>query len=415
MWSELGFDSCPYSTLPIEPSKRGDELLVGRELELRDLMQVLAESTLHASVDGPNGVGKSSLIAIAAYQLMKESARGASSGPFLPLGTRLQLKRGMTGEELLDDVIVAVADAFLANHARLDNWRNVPGKDDIEMWIRSYHNGAVLPKVFRNTVTRWLEQCYPEGTPGGFVCVLDNLELLQTSRAARDVLEEMRDEALSLPGLRWVLCGAKGIVRYAVSSARLEGRIATPIVLKPLPASALPRLIERRIAAFRRTKDAIAPVQASGFRLLYELNGGNLRNALRDAEAFSLDAYNSGSCSPDASMMEHLLRGWIATEARSAVTAIGGQLDEIHWEILEKCENAVGPVSASMYELFNFAKYEPFRTRLRTLADAELLSVSASDGNQSKKFYSVTPRGRLCLHARGSTTLERMPDSTSEK
>jgi hypothetical protein len=66
-------------------------------------------------------------------------------------------------------------------------------------------------------------KCFPRRESGGFLCVIDRLELLQTSKAARALPEAIRDTALNLPGLHWVLCGAKGIVPTCASSPRLEG------------------------------------------------------------------------------------------------------------------------------------------------------------------------------------------------
>src|SRR5690606_32625496 len=87
---------------------------------------------------------------------------------------------------------------------------------------------------FLAIVTRWLRECFPSRQSGGFICVIDNLELLETSQAARSLLESMRDSVLDLPGLRWVLCGARGIMRTAASSQRLEGRLAEPLELRPV-------------------------------------------------------------------------------------------------------------------------------------------------------------------------------------
>jgi hypothetical protein len=35
---------------------------------------------------------------------------------------------------------------------------------------------------FRNTIRMWLEMAFPTRSSGGFLCVIDNLELLETSR-----------------------------------------------------------------------------------------------------------------------------------------------------------------------------------------------------------------------------------------
>lgn len=48
--------------------------------------------------------------------------------------------------------------------------------------------------------------------------MLDNLELLQVAETTRRILEQLRDELFTTPGVRFVLCGANGMINSVVSS-----------------------------------------------------------------------------------------------------------------------------------------------------------------------------------------------------
>lgn len=89
---------------------------------------------------------------------------------------------------------------------------------------------------FRKTVFSWLEQIF-QNHDGGIICTIDNLELLQSSDTARSLLEQLRDELFNVTGLRWVLCGALGIVYGVVASPRLEGYLHKPIEVNGINAS----------------------------------------------------------------------------------------------------------------------------------------------------------------------------------
>ena len=76
VWSEFGFSENPYSARPIRPTPADAEMLVGREKELLRLMQYLKSSSTHPTIEGPNGVGKTSLVAVAGYRLTEQFDKG---------------------------------------------------------------------------------------------------------------------------------------------------------------------------------------------------------------------------------------------------------------------------------------------------------------------------------------------------
>jgi MoxR-like ATPase len=64
VWRDLSFWENPYSTDPIAGSELGVQLLVGRSRELASLRRQITSASSHPTLEGENGVGKSSLAAV---------------------------------------------------------------------------------------------------------------------------------------------------------------------------------------------------------------------------------------------------------------------------------------------------------------------------------------------------------------
>lgn len=109
---------------------------------------------------------------------------------------------------------------------------------------------------FFSIVDRLLAMAFREG---GVICILDNLEILNTSQVARERLEALRDDLFSKHGIRWVVCGARGIVRSVADSARLQGRLQEPIIILPLDGGAIHDLIKARVDEFKLEEKSVPP------------------------------------------------------------------------------------------------------------------------------------------------------------
>lgn len=405
LWARLGFASSPYDVRAISPSKRGDELLVGRDDELRTLKAQITSSSLHPCLDGENGVGKTSLVAVAGYQLKKDFAREPGSPAFLPVERVFQLTEGVTFDAFSIDVAREIAKAFLLYRSELDSAGfSVPTFDELSSWVDHGSGTEAFGRGLRSTVESWLARCFPTPQSGGFICTLDNLELLKSSAQVRNALEEMRDGVLSWPGLRWVLCGSRGIVRFGTSSTRLEGRLATPLTIEPLSPTVMPMLIARRIAAFRIAPRAVAPVQSSGFKYIYDVLHDNLRNALRYADDFSVRMFVDRLPPADVDDCDGLLRGWLAREGRQVVNAVDAQIGADDWQILEKIGELGGSASTKLFEELSFTSAKALRPHLAALERVGVLSAVVRDGDRRLKNLEVTPRGWLALHSRSAVT-----------
>src|SRR5690606_36590928 len=200
---------------------------------------------------------------------------------------------------------------------------------------------------FVQTVAGWLRDCFPSRETGGFLCVIDNLELLETSKAARTLTESMRDDVLDLPGLIWVLCGARGIVRTSASSPRLEGRLIEPTELQPVGDADVIEAIRRRIELFRLDDTAVAPVGLDGFAHLYEVLNSNLRNALKYSEDFAFWLADNRKEGWSEAEVEDYLQVWLTEKADAAQEAT--QISPRAWQVFDGIAAAGGSVSPSDY------------------------------------------------------------------
>ena len=79
-------------------------------------------------------------------------------------------------------------------------------------------------------------------------------------------------------GLRWVLCGARGIVRSVASSSRLQGVMSDPMELEPIDDSDIAEVISRREQVYGTPGDSYLPVEPVGFRHLYDVASRKFTN-----------------------------------------------------------------------------------------------------------------------------------------
>lgn len=251
---------------------------------------------------------------------------------------------------------------------------------------------------FETVIEGWLRECFPSAQAGGLICVIDNLELLETSQGARTLLESMRDEVLGLPGLRWVLCGSRGIVQTAASSPRLEGRLASPLIVGPLSHDAVTEVIGTRRAAYRMHPDAVAPVGQQAFRRLYDILNSNLRNALKHADDFSLWLALESQPPWSLDSNAQLLEVWLTEKADEYHEQT--RLGQAAWGAFETLVGMGGTCSPSDNEVFGYNTPMALRPQIKALEDANLVVSSIDDTDKRRKTISVTPRGWLVQYAR---------------
>jgi hypothetical protein len=429
VWAEFGFTENPYATAPIPASADGDQLLVGRDAEIRELQGRILALGNHPTIEGDNGVGKTSLISVACYRLRRDIEEGQISPVLLPVSDDVfQLRTGESADEFVRKVYVRIASAIVEEHQFLKACGlNVPKVGDVREWLnspmvkgwggsvsalgagaglsrsRSANGGGFTEAGLMNTVNRWLRQLFPTAQAGGFLCILDNLELLETTADARGVLEAIRDPLLNHRGLRWILCGARGIVRTSASSPRLSGRLADPIEVGPISDHWVEAAIERRIERYRVSEDATAPVGPKSFLLLYDVLNRNLRVSFKFAEDFALWLYGEGQTAGTQDSFHDLFEVWLTTMADKHRDQT--ELGKRAWQVFDQLTDRGGACSPSDFTAFGFRAQNVMRTHIKALEAANLVTTMADDEHDKRrKTIMVTPRGWFVTYARSGYT-----------
>lgn len=426
IWNDFGFSDNPYNPRPIEANDDGETLLVGRSLELKRLKARISSSGTHPTLEGQNGVGKTSLATIALYQMFKAFRDGSSQQAIIPAFDPLQLTTSDTAIGFKKRVLFRAAQTLIEHHALLKSrGYNIPDVSAIQNWLNSptasgwsgglsaagiggasiggsttFNTGQGFAEDgFISTVQQWLRDCFPTQASGAIVFVIDNLEILETSRAARQLLESLRDELLGIRGLRWIICGARGIMRSAASSPRLQGVLADPLDVGSLPDTAIPELIRARIGVFSIDPSPLIPVDERSFEHLYAIGNKNLRNAFKFSEDFSIwlsERDNAGLSQDD---IHALLEIWMAEiadkyeEATSGITPTG-------WKVFDHLCNTGGFTSPSQFSEYGFENAQAMRPYLKNLEDANFIESSIDESDNRRKSISVSSSGWVVAYKR---------------
>lgn len=297
----------------------------------------------------------------------------------------------------------------------LDKWVNAPQYRNGQLSLGPIGAGAgssaneaegFAQSGFPAAVRGQLERCFPTPAAGGIVCVLDNLELLQTSVRARSTLEALRDRVFGVRGLRWVLCGSRGIVARA-RSQRLSGVFDAPMRLGPLPDDASVELVARRIGYYGE-RDAYAPVPPEAFQFMYQALHSNLRDAMAYAQQFSDWLYGEYIARdnelPPMEEREPLLQVWLTEIADAAHTDARGVQRRV-WQFFDKIAESGGTCRASEWEEFNFTTQQQLSSSVSALESANLVIRETDPDNASRSLASITPQGWLVYFHRNRYNL----------
>jgi DNA-binding MarR family transcriptional regulator len=420
-WDDLGFRASPYAITPIPPTDEGDRLLVGREVELARIETLVSSATTHVTVEGPNGVGKTSVISVATYRAIKKFDND-----------RRQLFVALPESFHLDNTDVSRFEADVYRRAARTlaaNWqtfwdagRTLPDPSDIRKWIDSpiirsgglgltlggiggsrnrneaLNTGGFADLGLSATVREWLQIGFPGQDSGGLVCVLDNLELLETSHAARRLLEASRDGVLAVHGLKWILSGGRGIVRSVASSQALQGVLAEPVEIQPIRHADVGEVVARRLAAFATSAGSVPPVDAATFEHVYAVVGSNLRNALKLSEEFSL--LDETRFLPQTAMeRRRKLEEWLR-DTSSRYRADADRISETAWGVFDGLVTRGGSISPSDFEELGFTSMQAMRTHIRSLESVGLVASTIDVADQRRKTITMTSKGWLVQYAR---------------
>lgn len=415
IWPQFGFRENPYNNRNLPADETGHALLVGRDEEIATVQRKIAGAGTHPSVEGTSGVGKSSMVGVAIYRMFAQTVEARDGTLYVPATRFFQVSPGADGFE--ERVYRDIAQTLIANvEAFRRSGLAIPDISDLDRWLNSPQSrtggGTIGPiggnygttqneaigfaeSGFAEAVRTELRRCFPAAGAGAVVCVLDNLEILQTSAAARATLEELRDRLFTIDGLRWVLCGSRGIVTHA-RSQRLSGVFDAPLQLPPLPDAASIDLIARRLDYYGQA-GALAPVTPEAFEFVYRALHTNLRDALAYAQSFS-DWLYAEYVIPDRPIPTdrdrfELLEIWLAQQSDAAYH--DARLQPRTWRFFDDLARAGGRCGASEWEDYGFGTQQQMGTNVTNLVNAQLVVRETDPQHASRTIATVTAQGWL--------------------
>lgn len=418
-YNRWNFTDNPFSARALKAEPVGDRLFVGRDEELRRVSFRLSAGDSAVCLDGTVGVGKTSLANVAAYRAERAFLADRTNPLLIPCRESFQISTDETPDEFRLRVLREVAQTLLDKASTYRMGLNMEGREAIDAWLnspllsqwsmgvpifsagggsQSNESDGYVRSGFMKTVTGWLENIFPEDRNGGVVCVLDNLELLETSSDARKKIEALRDTLFSIRGLRWILCGAHGILQGVVASQRLVGHLQEPVHVPPLTLSQAHDVFNARVKTFtiQDGREGYLPFTDNDFHSLYVIVHRNLRNTLAYSGEYCMSVAESGTEPKTVEEKKARFEAWLKGRAlaiRDAVSSqIGPRALTLFREVIKQFDGEFAPGDCTA---LGFKNIQALRPHVRSLEEAGILQAQKDETDQRRKSISVTGKGWL--------------------
>lgn len=433
VWGHYGFRSSPYSTSALQVADADETLLVGRDVELKTVLRDLMSGTQMVALEGDYGVGKSSLAAVATSIASRWRQQKDSIAPlFLAPGKPLELEEKDTASSLERRAYYQVAGSILANEDRLAR-EDVTLRQlgDFRFWLTtpvgrgwSAGIGASFPNVIGanlsggrtkasnnsagfteagviTLIDSWLASIFSKPESGGVILLLDNLEVLSRFPKGVQLFESLRDKLFKRQGLRWIISGAEGTVRAALSTPKMSGVFPEPIDILPLPHDLVKTVIERREEAFRARSDAKLPVSPEAFEEAYIATGRNLRITLGLAERFSLRTEPGDMAWMTPEKRDARFWEWRVREGEKVLKQVSDKLTPTRWKILTTLVTDLDgfATSANATDL-GYQSIRSLQPHIQALAGLGLVTYTADEQDGRRRVITATETGRLAIATR---------------
>lgn len=434
-YASWGFRENPFQPSPLHPDQRGERLLVGRDDELKLVKTRLHKHGKITCIEGPVGIGKTSLVNIAAYQCLKSFLEKKDSQLLIPCDAAFQLSSKTSPDEFSKQVFLHVAQTLLnqvghvkgitfdmADSSNVSAWMNSPLVSQVRFGLNAYiqinqstslnnsegFNAGGFEKLVRN----WLQEIFPQHGSGGVVCIIDNIELLETGPKAKKLLESLRDRLFNVPGLRWAICGANGIVSSVVASPRLSGYLIRPVLeLSSISGEKIPDVLNRRIEEFTYAigKEYL-PLHVEDLQRLYMIINFNLRDLLAHADDYCTYIFEHGSKPASDADKKARFETWLKKQTQDQYSSLSKRISRDAWELLdtamsEDLKGTFGPGDFSYFKRNSFQtiEYKTFMTYIKKFEDMGVVARTVNDSEEDEKkrtIFSVTSKGALVHYAR---------------
>lgn len=453
-YAAIGLTENPFLVHALSPDERGERLMVGRDDYLQAVALRLHKHGKITCLDGHVGVGKTSLVNVAAFKCFKAYLAGETPQLLIPSINSYQLKKDGNVDQFCAEIFLGVAQTLLkymeylkqydatniSQLPHLNAWLNSPvvqhlntqGGANLSLGLPGVAQMSVQAGVleagqvnqsagfaqsgFESMIRHWLNEIFSVQGNGGVVCIIDNIELLETGISARRTLEALRDKLFTVNGLRWVFCGANGVIHSLAASPRLTAFLNTPIIdVSNIKPNALPKLIAARLAEFSTDPDRAEedlPVSIDDLKHLYTIVNSNLRDLLALADEYCEFCVTAAKPIRSKENKSTKFEKWLHKATFDRYSDLQSRISANAWAVLDIAMSSQfnGTFGTGDYNSFNqnstigFER-STFSKWLRDLVKLGLLTKSiddetGEDDGFSRDVYSVTAKGALVEYAR---------------
>jgi len=412
----------PFSSNALQANETGKNLLVGRSREMKNLINKLNNGPCAVTVEGLNGVGKTSLVNVALYEAYTDYFDEFNQTLYIPCNKIFQLSREKSIESFMNEIFIEIAQTLIkrSEELKLYGYSLPKNSYSINKWLNSSHLSAYQASFvnvgigktietntsegyeksgFKNNIREWLTEIFPDPDYGGVVCVIDNLELLETSEQARRILESLRDELFNIDGVRWIFCGALGIIKSIASTPRLDGFLHHPIEVNGVDRKVIGELFEKRINFYKiPKKKTYLPLNSKLFEFIYEVINNNLRNSLHICDQYCLEVSQLKSKPRNDKMKEVVFMKWFQDQSNDIYTSFTSQIKPRARKLFDDIIKYGGVFSPSDYEDFGFNSITALRPHVIELERVAVLSSTVDEIDNRRKTIQVTAKGWLASY-----------------
>jgi len=423
-YQDWGFWKNPFQPHALGANPEGTELLVGRDHELTLLGLRLGSSRKILTFEGVNGIGKTSLVNVGAYRLFTQHCNDPAQPLLVPCRRAFQLGAETHTRDFVNGVFLEVAQTLVGTESELrsrltgrapdalDRWLNSPTFQSISVGIGSYLSAGSGDEPnsgfgfessgLKALVLHFLKEVFPEDENGGVVCTIDNLELVRTSIRAKSLLEELRDEVLVAPGLRWVVCGSSGIVHGAFSSPRMEGYFYPPIQVVGLEEDAAAEILRSRLRVFAKGNDEpYLPLTEADFIFVHRLFNGNLRATLGRCDDYCQLIQESGEPPEDDEEKRGMFLAWLQNDASEIRKSVEAETAPRALQVFDVvAEDFAEGFSPGDYKAFGCNSASALRPHVKVLEELGIVATEKDETDQRRRNSQLTPKGWLLRYAR---------------
>ena len=138
-YGSIGLTESPFQVHALSPDEKGERLLVGRDDVLRLVSQRLHKHGKITCLDGHVGVGKTSLVNVAAYKCFKAYLAGETTQLLIPSVMSYQLKKDGNVDQFCTEVFHGIAQTLVRYAGYLQHFDKPSGLSlpQLNAWLNS--------------------------------------------------------------------------------------------------------------------------------------------------------------------------------------------------------------------------------------------------------------------------------------